>query len=148
MPNSAALTQKEFARRLLASEVAAGKFVAAKNSPAFRVCERLREPLGKLLGVRGFQSLLSRALALAGTSVSWMRELRIDADGSLAGLEGVEAQLDSRVIAEGELVLVSELLGLLETFIGPALTLRLLCTIFGQTWTLAIFEKESSDEKK
>ena len=59
-----------------------------------------------------------------------MRALHIKADGSLEGLEKLEVKLDSREVAEGELVLVSHLLGLLVTFIGPALTLGLLRDIW------------------
>jgi hypothetical protein len=42
----------------------------------------------------------------------------------------VESKLDPRAIAEGEVVLVADLLGLLVTFIGPALTVQLL----GDVW--------------
>jgi len=130
MSNSATLKPKEFARRLLAYEAGSGKPADAKVSPAFRVCEKLRGPLGKLLGVGGFRSLLSRALALAGAEVPWLRALHIKADGSLEGLDELEAKLDSRAVAEGEVVLAAQLLGLLVTFIGAALTQRLLQDIW------------------
>jgi hypothetical protein len=52
--------------------------------------------------------------------------LQVNPDGSLKGLHELEAKLDSRLVAEGQVVLLSELLGLLVTFIGPALTLQLL----------------------
>ena len=84
----------------------------------------------RLTGIGGFRSLLARALALAGSEVSWLRALHVKGDGSLEGLEKDEAKLDSREVAEGEVVLVSQLLGLLVTFIGPALTLGLLRDIW------------------
>ena len=59
-----------------------------------------------------------------------MRALHIEADGSLDGLGKLEMKPDPREIAEGEVALVSQLLGLLVTFIGPALTLRLLHDIW------------------
>jgi hypothetical protein len=130
MPNSATPKLKGFARRLLAYEAASGEPADAKDSAAFRVCEQLRGPLGKLMGVGGFRALLSRALALAGAEVPWLRALHIKADGSLDGLEELEAKLDSRAVAEGEVVLAAQLLGLLLTFIGPALTLRMLHDIW------------------
>ncbi len=130
MSNSATPKPKEFARRLLAYEAASGKPADAKDSGVFRVCEKLREPLGKLLGVGGFRSLLSRALALAGAEVPWLRALHIKADGSLEGPDELEAKLDSRAVAEGEVALAAQLLGLLVTFIGPALTQRLLQDIW------------------
>jgi len=121
---------KGFARRLLAHDAILGKPVGTKDSKDFRVCEKLRGPLSRLTGFGGFRSLLSRALALAGEEVPWVRALHIKADGSLEGLEKLEVKLDSREVAEGELVLVSHLLGLLVTFIGPALTLGLLRDIW------------------
>ena len=117
---------KQFARRLLDYEVAPGQAADAKETPAFRVCEKLRGPLGKLMGVGGFRSLLARSLALAGAEVPWLGTLQIKADGSLEGLNESEVKLDWSATAEGEVVLVAQLLGLLVTFIGAGLTQRLL----------------------
>jgi hypothetical protein len=128
--NSTTPKLKEFARQLLDHDAALGKPAHAKDSQAFRVCEKLRQPLSRLTGVGGYRSLLSRALALAGAKVPWLRALHIKADGSLEGLEKLEMELDAREAAEGEVTLVSALLELLVTFIGSALTLQLLHEIW------------------
>jgi hypothetical protein len=128
--NNATPKLKEFARRLVAHEASSNSSSGTKRSETFRVCEKLRGPLSRLTGVGGFRSLLSRTLALAGVEVLWLRALHIKADGSLEGLEKIETKLDSRGIAEGEVVLVAQLLGLLMTFIGPALTQQLLRDIW------------------
>ncbi len=128
--NGATPKLKEFARRLLAHNAAWGKPAGTKDPENFPVCEKLREPLSKLTGVGGFRSLLSRALALSGEEISWLRALHIKADGSLEGLEKLEMKSEPRDIAEGEVVLVAQLLGLLVTFIGPALTAGLLHDIW------------------
>jgi hypothetical protein len=73
---------------------------------------------------------MSRALTLTGAEVPWLRALQIQADGSLAGLGDLEAKNELRAVTEGEAVLAAQLLGLLVTFIGPALTLRLLHDIW------------------
>ncbi len=138
---------KEFARQLLAYEAASGKPAAASDSVAFRVCEKLRVPLGKLVGVDGFRSLLSRALALACGEIPWLCGLQTKADGSLKGVDELEAKLDSSAIAEGEVVLVGQLLGLLVIFIGPALTLGLLRDIWPR-WLIEILEKEERYAEK
>src|ERR1043166_7359050 len=130
LPNSATPKLKEFAGRLLAIEASSGNPGDAKNPTVFRVCEKLRGPLGKLTGVRGFRSLLSRALALAGVEVPWLRGMHIRADGCLEGLAELEGELDRSAIGMGEVVLVAHLLELLVTFIGPALTLGLLREIW------------------
>jgi hypothetical protein len=126
MSNSNVPEMREFALRLLAYESASGKPANAKYSVTFRVCEKLRMQLSKTTGVGGFSALLSRALALAGEEAPWLRKLQIDSDGSLKGLHELEAKLDSSLVAEGQVVLLTQLLGLLVTFIGPALTLQLL----------------------
>lgn len=128
MSSNATLKLEEFARRLLAHDAALDKSVGTNDFRAFCVCEKLRGPLSRLTGVGGFRSLLSRALALAGDEIPWSRALHITADGSLEGLEQLE--IDSRQIAEGEVVLMAQLLGLLITFIGPTLTQQLLHDIW------------------
>jgi hypothetical protein len=91
----------------------------------FAVCEKLRGPLAILSGHNGFRSLLSRALALAGDELHWLRAVHVKADGSLEVPTDM-AELDGKEIAESEVVLVSKLLELLVTFIGEPLTLSLL----------------------
>ena len=122
MTESPIAIPKEFAQRLLGFEKALGK-TDGENRAVFRVCEKLRGPLGKRLGIDGFRSLLARAQILAGAEVSWILTLTIGADGSL---DGPKAKLNARTVAEGEVVLVGHLLALLVLLIGPAVTLQLL----------------------
>ena len=74
--------------------------------------------------------MLSRALALATREVDWLRALRVKADGSLEGLEELQAQLDRDTFLEGGVVLLAQLLGLLVAFIGGDLTVRLVREIW------------------
>ena len=136
MPNSATQRLKVFARRLVVHETAATKSAGAQKSAAFRVCEKLRQPLSRLAGVAGFRSLLSRALALANDEVRWMKAIHVRADGSLEGLDEAQAQLSETEIADGEIVLIAQLIGLLATFIGEELTLRLV----QESWPNAAFD--------
>ena len=117
-------------------ESADAKPAGVNNSPAFRVCEKLRQPLSRLAGVAGFRSLLSRALALANDEVRWMKAIHVRADGSLEGLDEAQAQLSETEIADGEIVLIAQLIGLLATFIGEELTLRLV----QESWPNAAFD--------
>lgn len=126
MSASTAPKLNQTARRLLEWEAAPGEPADIQETGAFRVCEKLRGPLGKFMGVGGFRSLHSRALVLAGAEVPWLAALQIKADGSLDGIHEAKLKLDGSAAAEGEIVLVSHLLGLLVTFIGPALTVRFL----------------------
>ncbi|MDB6036850.1 MAG: hypothetical protein JWM99_691 [Verrucomicrobiales bacterium] len=125
MQNSTTPKLKEFAVRLLAYETDSSKSVGLNQSAVFRLCEKLRVPLCKLMGIAGYRTLFSRALGLAGGEVRWLRGLHVRSDGTLEGVDELEARLVPEQITQGELVLVARLLGLLVTFIGPALTLQL-----------------------
>jgi nicotinic acid phosphoribosyltransferase len=130
MPNNTTPKLRQCARRLLAYEAASAKIVGAEVSAARRVCEQLRGPLINLAGIDGYLSLLSRALTLAAAEIPWLRGLETTPNGSLEGLEELAVKLDTSVIAEGEQVLTTQLLGLLITLIGSAVTLPLLRSIW------------------
>ena len=83
-----------------------------------------------LMGDTGFRALLSRALARAEADVPSLRAVKVEADGSLAGLDKLELQAAPEQLAEGRVVLVSQLLGLLVAFIGETLTLHLVREIW------------------
>jgi hypothetical protein len=137
MQHSATAKLKMIARQLLGCETASGTSAAAGGAVDFRVCEKLRLPLGKLMGVGGFHALLSRALVLARAEVPWLAMLEIKADGSLEGRAEMESQVGRDKIALGEVALVAQLLGLLVTFVGPALTLALV----REAWPEAAFNE-------
>jgi hypothetical protein len=97
---------------------------------SFLVVEKLRPNLATLMGKAGFRALVSRALALANSEVYWLRALHVRADGSIEGLDDLRAQVNAREFAEGGVVLLGQLLGLLVAFIGEGLTLRLLLDLW------------------
>jgi hypothetical protein len=114
-----------FAERLIAYETSEDKSLDASILMALLVDERLRPHLAKLMGSLGFRALLSRALVLANAEIPWLRAVHVKADGSLEGLGELEAGLGREEFLEGCVVLLAEFLGLLVTFIGEDLTLRL-----------------------
>ena len=116
---------RDFAERLIAYETRGNKSSETKAPAAFLVSEKLRPHLAALLGNVGFRALLSRALALANTDIPWLRAVHVKADGSFEALDELGAQVDPDKIFEGRVVLLAQLLGLLVTFIGELLTLRL-----------------------
>ncbi len=109
-------TTRELARRLLAYE-AAGT-AKADAQAVCRVCDKLRRPLTTLAGAAGFHSLLARALTLAKQESPLLGAWEVKSDGSLQGQNGEAAQSGA--------VLIAQLIGLMITFIGESLTLRLL----------------------
>jgi len=115
---------RDLARQLIASEAAQDRPPGRHGEEAVRVCETLRVLLSRLVGVAGFRSLLSRALALARSQTPALGVVRIGADGALEGFDEVEPAGDPGPAEDRGVVLVAQLLGLLLTLIGPSLTLR------------------------
>ena len=134
---------RDLAQRLLASENAAGKTSESTEFAAFGVCERLRQPLITLAGVAGFRSLLSRALTLARAEAPGLSAVQVAADGSLKGLDELASQTDKEQARDGGAILIAQLLGLLLTFIGEGLTLRLIQDVWPEVaFDGHVFEKE------
>jgi len=117
---------RNFARRIMTYQMTGKKSSWSKSSAAFQVCDKLRPHLATLMGNVGFRALLSRALALASEEVPWLRAVHVKSDGSLEGLEELGAQVDPQESAEGGVVFLAQLLGLLVAFIGKNLAVRLL----------------------
>lgn len=121
---------RDFAERLIAYETRENESSGAKTPAALPVCEKLRPRLASLMGNTGFRALLSRALARAEAEVPSLRAMQVKADGSLAGFDELEAQLDPEEFTEGGVVLVAQLLELLVAFIGENLMLRIVYDVW------------------
>ncbi len=119
---------RNLAHRLLSYEAAGGDSSEPMESSTLRVYQKLRRSLGELAGLDGFHSLASRALALAQSEVPSLSAVQVRADGSLEGLSSIEPSInvEQNRVDEGGAVLISSLLGLLQIFLGEALTLSLL----------------------
>jgi nicotinic acid phosphoribosyltransferase len=123
---------RSIAQRLIDYERPGNDFTETTDTATFQVTDRMRPHLATLMGNGGFRALLARALALASAEVSWLRAIQVNADGTLEGLETLQARLRPAEFREGRVVLLGQLLGLLVAFIGPALTSRLLGEIWPQ----------------
>ena len=113
-----ALTTRELAQRLLTYEAVGDGTANADTQAVCRVCDKLRRSLTTVAGAAGFRSLLARALTLAKKESPLLSAWEVKSDGSLQGLNGEAAQSGA--------VLIAQLIGLMITFIGESLTLRLL----------------------
>lgn len=130
-PNMRAL-----AKRLIAHEVGTNRRLETGGPRVFLAGEKLRPHLAALVGAHGVQALISRALALAAPEVPWLCAVHIKTDGSFEGLVEGGAQVDPEKFAEGNVAVLAQLLGLLVTFIGESLTLRLV----SEVWTELLFD--------
>ena len=114
---SSLFSMRALAQRLLVLE---GPLQGADDDPtaqAMRVFERLRVALARFAGSDSFASLVRRALVLARADEPALRQVSIKANGSLDGLE--------EIAGDPIVAIVAHFLGLLVTFIGEPLTLRL-----------------------
>jgi len=134
----------DLARRILAIESARAKAADTQVDDAVRACAKLQVPLSKFTGPAGFLSLLSRALVLAKAEVPAFKGVQVRPDGSLAGFDQIKQIQDAGELANGRVVLLGHLLGLLATFIGESLTLRLA----RDAWPDAPIDKTDSKEEE
>ncbi len=116
--NSATPAIQNLARRLIALEAMCEAGSVSGISEAVRVCEKLRVPLAKFLGIDGYRSLMARALAMAKAETPSLDPVQVQSDGSLDGIGPKDA--------EAAVVILVHLLGLLVTFVGERMTLRLI----------------------
>lgn len=114
---------RDVAKRLMAYETGITKRSGTETAVAFHCCEKLRSRLTILMGDAGYRALLSRLLA--SSEVPWLHAVHVNTDGSLEGLEELDAQLAPAEFFEGRVVLLAQLLGTLVAFIGEDVTLGL-----------------------
>ena len=116
---------RAWAQRLLAVEAANRSVSVARVHEALLVCEKFRICLTRLAGADGFAALLRRALALARGDVPSLQAVKVTVDCRLEGLEDFFAAGAGNAGTEAASAIIAHLLGLLVTFIGEPLTLRL-----------------------
>ena len=139
---------RELAERLVAYEMQGNRSSETKIPAACLATEKLRPHLAQLMGNTGFSALLSRALALGIADAPWLRGVRVKSDGSFDGFEELGAKIDSDEVFGGCVVVLSHLLGLLVTFIGEELTLRLVREVWPElSPNDLVFGKGDKNEK-
>ena len=116
---------RNLAKRLLSLEAAANPGGTTANvhaAAAARVCEKLRTSVSRFAGSDSYAALLRRGLALALEEDPALNGVTINPDCSFEGLDRLAAGAGG---AHPAVAVIAHLLGLLETFIGGSLTLRL-----------------------
>ncbi len=125
---------RDLARRMLAVEAASQSATDAHVNEGVRVCEKLQVSLTRFAGADGFTSLLRRALALARAEVPALQSIEVKPDCSI--LEQLAAN-SSNSDTDAAVAIIAHLLGLLVTFIGAPLTVRLV----GEAWPDALLDE-------
>jgi hypothetical protein len=147
---------RDLAQRLLTYEANAVNTSEPLDSTVLRVYEKLRQSLGGFAGTAAFYSLASRALAMASSEIPNLRAVRVSADGALNGLGHGLRHVSGEFVLQIEIehdrtgeqwagdegiAVIARLLGLLLTFLGKPITLRLL----RDAWPGAAFDDRVSE---
>ena len=123
------------ARRVLRHEAGGRAEPVALAEAAERADARLRERLASLIGQTGYTTLVARAVRLAQAEVPALAHVTVDAlaTGAEGGLRGVRefAEFargvgDAGAAEAGLSAILAHVIGLLVTFIGEDLALRLI----------------------
>jgi hypothetical protein len=87
-----------------------------------RIFDMLHQLLAVRLGSRGCHALLNYALTLAAKDCPWLASISIGEDAVLDGFQG----LSRSQTYDGGLAILVKIIGLLDTFVGRNLTIRML----------------------
>jgi hypothetical protein len=120
------------ARRVLQHEAGGRAELAALAEAAERADARLRGRLASLIGPTGYTALVARAVYLAQAEVPALERVTVDAlateaEGGLHSVrEFARATGDAGAAEAGLSAILAHVIGLLGTFIGEDLALRLI----------------------
>lgn len=124
--NTETRAQWDVARWLLTHELGDAPAPASLPAAAERAARKLSQRLTRLVTAEGARALLARALQMARDDYPFLAEIRAGAtadaafDGQWATVEGVEPE----TMRDALTAVLAGVLGLLVTFIGEALMLR------------------------
>lgn len=122
---------------------AASSIERAKILPVF---EKLRPLLATFMGRAGYRALIFRALVLARVEIAWLCDVEITVDGRLENFAELADKHEPAEVSQGSEVLLARLLGLLEEFIGEALTQRFLYELWPSLTEENYFTHGNEDE--
>ena len=124
----AASAQRDLARWLMAVEMSALPAPAAVQDAAENVCQKLSRRLARVITLPGYSALLARALHLARAEFPILDGVRAGttADQCLDGLSQWTENVEPSQMREALTAVLAGILGLLDTFIGRDLSVRLI----------------------
>ena len=120
--------QRQVASWLLAREMEGRQVPAALPDAAERACQKLCQRLAKLVTPAGSQALLARALHLVRPEFPFLEGVQAcpQPEVCLGGLPERVQRVEPAVARAGLSAILASLIGLLVTFIGQDLALRLI----------------------
>ncbi len=134
------------AQRLIEDAASSDEDEAALLRAVEQVFQRLHDHLGKLIGVVGFTTLLTRALKLARGEAPALGALEVKPDGSLAGLSEAFVERSPAEALAAPVTLLAHFLALLAAFLGEDLALHLAGEALSSSWTHGKIEDREDQE--
>jgi hypothetical protein len=117
---------REWAHKLIASEVDVDSPSVYTEGATIRVYEKLRRQFCAPVGADAFQALVSRALSVAKSQFPGLDAVSVTADGDLCGLDEVDNPINSASDGEVGFILIAQMLRLFMTLLGEEATVRLI----------------------
>ena len=119
--------------RLLLHEASGDESAEALAAAAERVCQRLSQHSGKVLGVDTFYSLLARALALVKPDFPFLGEVMVEPpEACLKGLRESLREQPASLAVDAVVAVVATFLALVAAFIGEELSLSVLVEVWAE----------------
>ncbi len=120
--------RRQLAARVLLHQAGPDADAAALAAAARRAYDDLARVVAPLIGQAGLEALTGRALHLAQQEHQWLLHTRepVQGEGPLSQVMSTLERQDPAVAAEAAGTVFTTFTGLLVTFIGESLTLRLL----------------------
>ena len=117
---------RDWAIKLIASEVGTDSTATKIEFASLQVYERLRLQLGAPVGLNAFQALASRALFLTKSQFPELSGVTVTAKGRLCGAGEVESPPNLGENGEVGIILITQMLRLFLALLGEAATVRLM----------------------
>ena len=142
--NAVTPAQRDLALWLLEAEMGDARAPEALLDAAERTCQKLCRRLAMLVTVVGYRALLARALHLARGEFPFLDGVRAGATDSACfdGLRTKTEGIDPAMLRAALTTVLASVIGLLTTFIGEDLTLRLVRDV----WPDAPFGRTSAGQ--
>lgn len=117
---------RDWASKLIDSEVSADSPSAQTELATLRVYEKLRRQFCAPVGVDAFQALASRALSVAKSQSPSLSAVSVTENGALRGLGEIAPPLNQREHCEVGIILITQMLRLFLTLLGEGATVSLI----------------------
>ena len=141
--DGATKSTRDLAILLLDFELEEGEGLTELTHAVESAFKKLCLHLSRRMGSSGYRALLTRSLALAAADTPWVGAIHAAGDGTMEGFADAAQSQTLSDSLEGSIAMIANFIGLLDTFVGRDLSMRLLSDV----WPAAIpFDQDSAKD--